>query len=347
MLLLAENPDVEMIPLLSAQISSHVATPDVLSCASKIQRISEIREHRKSESILQQAETPAVGRKVGTYSVLLVLSVVWGLAFVAIGRADFELSPINLTLLRWLIASAGFLALSPLALRPKIKFQRRDLPRLLGVSFGNVAAYHLSLNYGELTVSAGLAGLLVSLGPVFIVLLSSYTLKEKVSRRVLMALALALMGAFVLSFSDLEAGSILGPIAVIITAFSYAFYTVLAKPLVGKYGPLPIATWAGLIGTLMILPLFSSSFVTQVSSLSLVGWMSVVYLAILSTVLGYFMFYTLVSRRNVSTLSIQLYLIPIISVLGGVLLLNEALTAYTIVGGALMLLAVAIATHTS
>ncbi len=163
--------------------------------------------------------------------------------------------------------------------------------------------------------------------------------------RVVFALLLAVVGALILSIPDLNAGSILGPIEVIITAISYAFFTVLAKPLVGKYGPLPIATWAGLIGTVMILPLLSSGFVTQVGSLSLVGWLSVVYLAILSTVFGYFMFYTLVSRGTVSRLSIQLYLIPIVSVIGGVLLLREALTVYTIAGGATMLVAVALATQ--
>jgi drug/metabolite transporter (DMT)-like permease len=299
----------------------------------------------KNEPATSSSKAIGTLSKNSAYAILLVLSIIWGLAFVAIRVADFELAPINLTLLRWFIASAGFLALSPLALRGKPRLQRQDLPRLLVISFANVAAYHLSLNYGETSVSSGLAGLLVSLGPVFIAILSAYTLKEKVGRGVVLALMFAVAGALILSINDLNAGSVLGPIEVVITALSYAIFTVLAKPLVGKYGPLPIATWAGLIGTAMILPLLSTGFFVQIGSLSLMGWFSVGYLAILSTVFGYFMFYTLVSRGSVSRLSIQLYLIPIVSVIGGALLLNETVTIFTIMGGAMMLTAIAIATR--
>ena len=76
--------------------------------------------------------------------------------------------------------------------------------------------------------------------------------------------------------------------------------------------------------------------------MSAVGWFSVLYLALLSTVIGYFLFYNLVSRSQVSRLSVQLYLIPIISVVSGVLLLGETVTLFTIIGGAAMLLAVAV-----
>ena len=69
-----------------------------------------------------------------------------------------------------------------------------------------------------------------------------------------------------------------------------------------------------------------------------------VYLALLSTVFGYLMFYTLVSRGAVTRLAIQLYLIPVISVIGGALLLDEAVTPAVILGGGLMLFAVGITT---
>jgi drug/metabolite transporter (DMT)-like permease len=94
----------------------------------------------------------------------------------------------------------------------------------------------------------------------------------------------------------------------------------------------------------MMLPLLSESFLTQASALSFYGWVSVLYLALLSTVFGYLLFYTLVSRGAVSRLSIQLYLVPVVSVVGGALLLNEGLTLPVLVGGGLMLVAVAVST---
>jgi drug/metabolite transporter (DMT)-like permease len=278
----------------------------------------------------------------------LVLSLIWGLAFVAIRRADFELSPINLALLRWLLASAGFLAVSPFLLKPKVKFERRDLLRLLVISLLNVPAYHLTLNFGETTVSSGLAGFLVAMGPVLIAVFSAVLLKEKLGRKLALALAIGVAGTLVMFVPDLSlnsAGSILGPLEVLVAAFSFALFSVLSKPLVTKYGSASVTIWAAFAGTLMLLPLLSPNFGAETISLSLEGWISVLFLSLLSTVAGYLMFYALVSRSAVSKLGIQMYLIPVVSVIGGILLLQEGLNTYTIAGGAVLLLSVAIATR--
>jgi drug/metabolite transporter (DMT)-like permease len=278
----------------------------------------------------------------------LVLSLIWGLAFVAIRRADFELSPINLALLRWLLASAGFLAVSPFLLKPKVKFERRDLLRLLVISLLNVPAYHLTLNFGETTVSSGLAGFLVAMGPVLIAVFSAVLLKEKLGRKLALALAIGVAGTLVMFVPDLSlnsAGSILGPMEVLVAASSFALFSVLSKPLVTKYGSASVTIWAALAGTLMLLPLLSPNFGAETISLSLEGWISVLFLSLLSTVAGYLMFYALVSRSAVSKLGIQMYLIPVVSVIGGILLLQEGLNTYTIAGGAVLLLSVAIATR--
>ena len=282
------------------------------------------------------------------YVVLLVLSLIWGLAFVAIRRADFELSPINLALLRWLLASAGFLAVSPFLLKPKVKFERRDLLRLLVISLLNVPAYHLALNFGETTVSSGLAGFLVAMGPVLIAVFSAVLLKEKLGRKLALALAIGVAGTLVMFVPDLSlnsAGSILGPMEVLVAAFSFALFSVLSKPLVTKYGSASVTIWAALAGTLMLLPLLSPNFGAETISLSLEGWISVLFLSLLSTVAGYLMFYALVSRSALSKVGIQMYLIPVVSVIGGILLLREGLNTYTIAGGAVLLLSVAIATR--
>ncbi len=287
-------------------------------------------------------------KSVAAYSGLLVLSVIWGLAFVAIRQADKELAPVNLALLRWFVACVPFLVLLPVIGRSKTKLERRDIPRLLVMAFANVAGYHVSLNYAETALSAGLSALLTALGPIFIAVLSYLVLQERAGRKVVLGLVLAFAGTAVLSTGSVEASdfSSLGAVlAGIGTALCYATFTVLAKPLVHKYGSASTTIMAGLIGTVMMLPLLSPSFVAQVGSLSAYGWSSVLYLSLLSTVFGYLMFYTLVSRGAVTRLSIQLYLIPVVSVIGGALILGEAVTLSLIVGGGLMLAAVALATR--
>jgi len=280
------------------------------------------------------------------YCLILILSVIWGLAFVAIKRAEFELTPENLTLLRWIIASGSFLILAPIVGKPKNPMQKNHVPRILLVSFASVVGYHLTLNYAETIVSSGLAGLLISFGPIFIALLSTIFLKEKISGMLMLALALALAGAFTLSIgADLTFQQIAGPIALIIAAFMYSIYIVGSKPLVRDYGALPTAVWLAVIGTVFTFPLFSSNFVAQVLNLSTGGWLSVIYLAILSTVISNMILYTLIGEQAVSRLSVQLYLVPLVSLIGGVILLGESLSVLTVIGAGLLFAATAIATH--
>jgi len=299
-----------------------------------------------SRTILERPARVPVKNLVFNYGLVITLSVIWGLAFVAIRRAEFELSPVNLTILRWLIASGGFLLLAPAFGRPKKPIERRHIPRILLVSFASVVGYHLSLNYAETIVSSGLAGLLISFGPIFIVLLSGVFLKEKIGARLMLALALAVVGAFILSINaDLSFLQITGPFAVILAAFMYGVFSVGSKPLAENYGALPTAIWVAVIGTVFTLPLISWNFVVQVFALSPLGWFSVIYLAVLSTVLANMILYTLISSRAVSRLSIQLYLIPLVSLVGGILLLGESSSALTVIGACFLFAAIALATR--
>ncbi len=282
------------------------------------------------------------------YGFLVILSIIWGMAFVAIRYLEPFLSPVNMTILRWFLASGAFLILAPFLGRPKQKFQREDIPRFLMVAFANVVAYHLTLNASENAISAGLAVLIVAVGPVFILILSWAFLGERHGATIFMAVALAFVGSLILAVgSDITNGhsTVTGILEAFGTAVSYSVFAVFSKPLVQKYGARPFTIWAGLVGTLMLLPLLSGSFMVQVQALPLYGWLAMLYLSILSTVAGYMLFYTLVNRGAVSRLSVQLYLIPVVGVAGGALLLGEQITVFTLAGGAFMLLAVAISTR--
>ncbi|MDG6964112.1 MAG: DMT family transporter [Nitrososphaerota archaeon] len=281
------------------------------------------------------------------YAGLVVLSLVWGMAFVAIKVVVAEMSPVNLALMRWLIASVPFLALFPFIGRPKAHFERKDVPRLLVVALANVAGYHISLNYAETTLSAGLSALLIAFGPIFIVVLSYLLLSEKAGRKTLLGLALAIAGTAVLSIGSVSAtdfASFTGIFEGLVTALCYALFAVLGKPLVQKYGSAFTTIMAGLVGTAMMTPLVSGSFFGQVLSLSFEGWIGVLYLGLLSTVFGYLMFYELMSHGALSRLSIQLYLVPVVSIIGGATLLSEPVTVPVVIGGAMMLFAVAVTT---
>src|SRR5438876_87577 len=138
---------------------------------------------------------------------------------------------------------------------------------------------------------------------------------------------------------------ITGPLAVVFSAFMYSVFAVGSKPLVKEYGALPTAIWIALIGTVFTLPLISMNFITQIQTLSTITWLSVIYLALLSTVVANVILYLLIGNRSVSRLSIQLYIVPLVSLIGGIVLLGAGVTVLTVLGAILMFTGVALATR--
>src|SRR5260370_77862 len=128
-------------------------------------------------------------------------------------------------------------------------------------------------------------------------------------------------------------------------AFMYWGLAVGSKPLVKRYGALAAAIWVALIGTVFTLPLITANFVTQIQQLSTITWLSVIYVALLSTVLANVILYLLIGNRSVSRLSIQLYIVPLVSLVGGIVLLGEGVTILTVLGDILMFTVVALATR--
>ncbi|WP_287372492.1 EamA family transporter, partial [Oceanithermus sp.] len=114
-----------------------------------------------------------------TLSALAFTLVLWASAFAGI-RAGLEgYGPAHLALLRFLVASSTLVVYAVLArIRPP---RRADLGRIALLGFLGITVYHVALNYGELTVSAGAASLLIASGPIFTALLAVSFLGERLT----------------------------------------------------------------------------------------------------------------------------------------------------------------------
>ncbi|MBX8466784.1 DMT family transporter, partial [Deinococcus sp. RIT780] len=102
---------------------------------------------------------------------ILVTIVFWASAFAGI-RAGLEVfTPGHVTLYRFLVASA---ALGVYALIARIPVPPlADLGRIAALSFSGITLYHVCLNYGEVSVPAGTASLIIAAGPVITALLAT------------------------------------------------------------------------------------------------------------------------------------------------------------------------------
>ncbi len=257
--------------------------------------------------------------------ILTATIIFWGLAFTAIKYAVMYISPISIATLRFAIADILFLATVL-----KSKVERGDLPAVFVLGLFGVPVYHICLNVGENYISSGVASLIVALAPVFVLILSWIFLKEKIGLGKVVGTVLAFSGIAIIS--EPSSGNIFGILLVLISTIAAAIYTTLGKSLMKKYDAITLTSNAMVLGSLPLLLFLPHSISQVVASLNLDLALSIIFLGVFSTYLGYLGWYYFLKTEEASKASIFLLAIPLVSLVAGNLLLGEALTIITIAG---------------
>ena len=269
--------------------------------------------------------------------------VFWALAFPFIKIGLEELSPVNLTIMRLLVACIVFLILLIVKPNKFSKIQKNDIIPLFFVGFLGIVLYHLGLNYGEQYISASAASVIIATIPIFVVILAATFLKEKITLKIVLGVLLSLVGVVVISTvgrSDtlLEVKYISGALAVILAAALGAGYTVAGKKMLQRYSALSLTVYVCLLGSLGLIPFISSSLFKEVAAMSLTGWSVVIFLGVFPTVIGYVSWYVALEIKSTSEISVYLYFVPVLSTIISYVLFRDEITWLFIFGGALVIL---------
>ncbi|MDF9759734.1 drug/metabolite transporter (DMT)-like permease [Peribacillus simplex] len=168
-----------------------------------------------------------------------LLIILWGSAFPGIKVGLQSYSPEHLSILRLLIGAIGLIIFATIK---KISLpDLKDVPIILLLGFLGFAVYHTALSFGETSVNAGAASLLVSTTPIFSAILATVFLKENFSKAGWIGSITAFLGVAMISLG--MGGSVtafaLGALLILIAALSESFYFVFQTNYLKKYGFLP------------------------------------------------------------------------------------------------------------
>ncbi|MEV0373998.1 DMT family transporter [Streptomyces sp. NPDC050636] len=287
----------------------------------------------------RRSEWPAVAAAAITV-------VLWASAFVSIRSAASAYSPGALALGRLL---AGTLALGAISLIRREGWPPRAAwPGIVCSGVLWFGLYMVVLNWGEQAVDAGTAAMIVNIGPILIVLLSSRLLGEGLPRPLLAGMAVSFAGAVVvgLSMSDAGGASVLGVLLCLLAAVSYAGGAVAQKPALRHAGALQVTTFGCLVGTVVCLP-FAGTLVSQAAHAPLTATLNMLYLGIFPTALAFTTWAFALARTTAGRMGATTYVVPALVVLMSWLVLDEIPGLLTLAGGALCLAGVAVSRRPS
>ena len=291
---------------------------------------------------------------VKTHLLMLLVAIIWGLSW-AIGRMlTLELPPMTGAWLRYILTMIIFyLWFVIMAINgKKVRWfpnNKKTIKSLILIGFTGVLCYQFFFMHGMFYTAAGDASLIITFNPIFTVILAAPLLGQPISKKMFLGLFCGVLGVGIVTgwspntqirFED----RIFGDLLILFASLSWATTTNMTKRLMeGKdgennYSSLEIVVWYSLIGTIMITPfMIYDTWNYGIPKPSEEGWIAILYLGGLSTVIAYYWFTIGIEKLGATAASSYIFLVPVFGILGGWWLLDEQL-GYTMIIGFLMIL---------
>ncbi|MBI4727660.1 DMT family transporter [candidate division TA06 bacterium] len=278
------------------------------------------------------------------FIILLALVVIfWGNAFVAIKYLlDQEgLDPMQLTVLRYLPAALLMLAMMFVIYKPQKIFSawRQEWPGIALYGVTGVLGYNLALNYGESKIAAGTASLIVGLSPTLTLIASNLALKEKITAKKLGGIITAFIGLFIVvrwgAGEAINFNYLLGVLITFGAPLSWAIYTIVGKPMVHRHDPNLITMSAVIWGSLPLF--FLMPPIKTMAAISPKGWGALLFLSLICTIFGFLVWSWALKKTEAARLGALVYLIPLVTIISGLIFLKEAPTPGLIAGGLVLI----------
>jgi len=288
-----------------------------------------------------KAEVKVIAQKrqqhdLAVYSQLILTMVIWGAAW-PVGRLLAQgLPTISIAVVRYaIVVPVLFVALQ--IREQKIGVPRSQMPTLLVLGLFSTTLYQAFFLYGVKYAAASDDSIVIGVGPVIIAVLASIYAQENLTRQKIAGFIAGLSGVLVISLLSPNTGvpnRLLGVSLVFGGAMSYAIYTTLLRRFVNKnkqsgqqISSLSILAWMSLFGSFVMLP-FSLVEQPWTATWDPKSWLGILYLALISTVIGYFFYVEGVSKIGASRAAIFGNLIPVAGVVSSYLLLGEKLSIW-------------------
>lgn len=280
---------------------------------------------------------------------IIVVSALWGTAGVAKPLVR-TFDPFTVAFLRFAVATVIIL---PFFLRERVN-HRSLLRNLIPVSIFsalNVALYYLGLT----TSTATSATIVYTATPLVVAAIAHWWLKEQLTPKKLAGIFLGIAGAImVVAIPALEQGVPIsgdprGNFFFAAAVFSWAIYTIGSRRVMTQqgYSPLSVTAVSLVVScvvflALMLLSPYQRQWIELVNPDTIA---LLVYLGLGVTVATFFLYQWIIQRVGATTASVYLYLQTLFAVLFNVVYLQEVLTPWVAIGGAMVLTGVFLATR--
>ncbi|MDP7621580.1 MAG: EamA family transporter [SAR324 cluster bacterium] len=258
--------------------------------------------------------------------------LLWGIGFTFAKSGLNEFPPLFLMGLRFSLASLVLLWFVPIP--------RGQLRQIFWISFvGSTLQYGMTFT-GLSMIDASLAIIIIHLEVPFSVLLAAIILKDNPGIQRILGMLISFAGIVLIAGQPSLSGQLYAILLTAAGAMMWAVGQVMVKRLENPPSGFTLTAWIGVFsGPQMILGsfIFEDSQFESLANASWIGWGVILYLALIMTVLGYGIWYRVLSRNPVSKVMPVMLLLPVFTITSSMLFLGEQPSTMIFVGAAVVI----------
>jgi drug/metabolite transporter (DMT)-like permease len=268
--------------------------------------------------------------RAGAVIAFALMALIWGLTWLPMKVASEVVPPIFLAVVRFVLAAPYFPAL---ALATGVSLRLKQPARVVAASLLITTGCYSLVFWGVARSPSGLSAIVnLALLPIFVMAIAALYGQERLTASRLGAVALGVVGLILLfsgrtGTTDDGSGAALGLTAVAAGTLSYAWGSVVSRPLLQTMHPLSLAFWETSVGVIGLVPVSllvegydPGRFIALADGRALLG-LSVL---VLGGSLGAFSIYLwLVREWGASRAGLYAFVSPVVAVAVGVALAGE------------------------
>ncbi len=285
------------------------------------------------------------------YLKLTLTAFFWGGTFVAGRMLSGHVPPCSAAFLRFALASLLLLILTRMLEGKLPLLKKKQILPVILLGLTGVFAYNILFFKGLELISAGRASLIIALNPIFITLFSALFFREKLGFVRIFGILMSVCGALVV-ISKGNFGAIIGSgigwgeIFIFGCVASWVTFSLIGRSVLSGLSPLVSICYSSLIGAVaLFFPAYAEGVLYHMGNYALSDWMSIAYLGIFGTVIGFIWYYQ--GIRNIGPVKAGLFInfVPISAILLAFLILREPLT-FSLLTGAILVVSGVYLTNT-
>ncbi|MFC4306768.1 DMT family transporter [Cohnella boryungensis] len=271
---------------------------------------------------------------------LTLASCIWGGMYVVVKIVVSVIPPLELVWLRYFVALIALVAVG-LITKQNWRVRKRDFLLIIAIGVIGHAISIVAQETGTLLSTAQMGAMITSSTPAFMAIFAGLILKERISLKQGVSIALATVGVLlIIGVGNLEFSGMLGGSALLVAALTWALMSVLVKRVPNEYSQVAVIAYSILVALLLltpfVLPRLPELDMTQLAQPRI--WGGLLYLGIASTAGGFLLWNRGLQLLDVSGGGLFFFFQPLVGAFLGWILLGETIGAMFWAGAAFILI---------